>query len=106
MFENVTTYSNDTAREQIAWMEPWCEEIRIPPDKTFSFKGRGAEPGEIEIEKRDEGIIVYGWPTSVVEVECDGQTIWKAYSECPQIPPGTTMSAFVKFLFRQKPVEN
>jgi hypothetical protein len=67
-------------------MEPWCEEIVIRPGKTFTFRGFGAEDGEIELEKRDEGIIVYGWPTSKIKVESDFDIIWEAYFEHPPNP--------------------
>jgi hypothetical protein len=102
MFERIVTYTNVTTGDQIVWMEPWCEEIRIPSGKTFTFTGHGTEDGEIEIEKRDEGIIVYGWPTSMVNVVCDGQTVWTAYFAVPQIPPGMTIRGFVKCLFHEQ----
>jgi hypothetical protein len=101
MIERTATYKNLTMRDQTAWMEPWCEEIIIPAGQTFTFKGRGTDDGEIEIEKRDEGIIVYGWPTSVLSVECDGQIFWKAYFEVPPIPQGMTIRDFAKVMFHQ-----
>ena len=86
MHECVTAYTNSTDRELIAWMEPWCEEVAIPSGKTLTFKGFGSEPGVIEIEGIEQGIIVYGWPTSVINVECNDQIVWKAYCEHPPIP--------------------
>ena len=106
MFERTATYTNSTALDEIAWMEPWCEEVIIRPGKTLTFKGCGAEDGEIEIEKRDGGLIVYGWPTSRIDVDCDGIRIWEAYFEVPPIPKGFTASEFVKFLFHKQPPEH
>ncbi len=53
MFEKTTSFTNSAAVEQTIWIEPWCEELKIPSGATFEFKGRGTQDGEIEIEQRD-----------------------------------------------------
>jgi hypothetical protein len=101
MFERVANYTNNSSNDQIVWLEPWCESLTIPAGTLFSFIGRGNDDGEIEIENRNEGIVVYGWPSSVIRVECNGVVLWEAYSEVPPIPPDMKASEFIKFMFYQ-----
>jgi len=99
MFEKTTNLTNASSTDQIVWIEPWCEEIKLPPGKTFEFKGRGIEDGALEIEERDGLVIVYGWPTCFMSVTCDRKTIWEIDLAVPSVPSGTTVKGFVKGLF-------
>jgi hypothetical protein len=103
MFETTATYTNTTKVDQIVWMEPWCESITIAANKTFLFHGTGTVDGSIAIENRDEGVIVYGWPTSKVKVTCDGMTVWEAYADVPPVPEGMSVQTFIQSVFHRKP---
>jgi hypothetical protein len=102
MFEDTKTFTNTSDSDQAAWIEPWCEEIPIPTGKTLVFTGRGSSEGEIEIEACEGGIVVYGWSSSTINVECDGEKIWQAYFEVPPLPPGMTVKGFAKMLFHRQ----
>ncbi len=90
MFEKTTSFTNSSAVEQTIWIEPWCEELKIPSGVTYEFKGRGIQDGEFEIEQSGGFVIVYGWPSCLMSVVCNGNTIWKIDIEIPSVPPGVT----------------
>jgi len=47
-------------------IEPWAEERTILPCSTVILTYTGPAGGQLEIERKPEKIIIYGWPGSRV----------------------------------------
>lgn len=67
--------TNGFARELTFHLEPWGEQIPMPPGKTFAVCAEAESEGEFEIEFRENEIFVWAWTTSVAEVYCDGEAV-------------------------------
>jgi len=91
----------------LVWLEPWVEEILIPPGAEFRFVGVGEQPGELQIEESDGRRIVYSWPTSCLTVYQGKEIVWKDFgSLVPPIPEGMSMPNFVRLMPRSREVPN
>ncbi len=104
MHESTKTISNTGAEPLRVWLEPWAEEVAIPPGGTFRFHGVGEEPGEIEVEQRDQGFfILYSWPSSRLTIYHEDKVVWEDFGVAvPPVPEGMTMSSFAKMLFHSQ----
>jgi hypothetical protein len=83
-------------------LEPWGEEYPMPPGAAFQVVARGPEGDSLELEAGDDGIIVYGWPGSVVWLFHDGQELGGGRGErqpVPATPPGMGVATFMRTLF-------
>jgi hypothetical protein len=83
-------------------LEPWGEEYPMPPGAAFQVVARGPEGDALELEVGDDGIIVYGWPGSVVWLSHDGQELGGRRGERPPVPatpPGMGVATFMRTLF-------
>jgi hypothetical protein len=68
-------------------LEPWAEEITLPSCKSLRLVASSEQTGELEIEVRDDGAIVYGWPGATLSVFDGQKAIWKSYAPVPSFPP-------------------
>jgi len=53
-------------------LEPWGEIHRLPPNCTLDIVGEGPDGDTLEVEATGDGLVVYGWPGSVVNIYRDG----------------------------------
>jgi hypothetical protein len=98
------TNGRETAR--MLRMEPWGEEVMIPPGATAKLIATGEEPGELHIEDADSLLIIYGWPSSQLTLFCDEEKMWESYPPAPAVPNKMDMRSFVKFMFHSKNQEH
>jgi hypothetical protein len=71
------------------FIEPWGEELLIPPNLTYAIIAEGPFGDCLELEFGDRTIIVYGWPGSAVSV-FDGS---KRLCDCRVPAPSTPTSS-------------
>ncbi len=99
MFESTFTLTN-TGEEPIDILfEPYGMPFRVPPGATFEVVARGEIEGEIEVERRAEGLILFGWPTSTAKVIIDGVLILDYDMPVPGVPEGASVRSFLGLLF-------
>jgi hypothetical protein len=68
MHEVIEYLDNASSKPLVAWLEPMSTAFDIPPGQRLRLVGRGTKPGHFEIDKHDEGVIVYAWPSAAVAV--------------------------------------
>lgn len=96
MIESIKVIRNSASEPLGVWLEPWVEEVLIPPDSEFRFVGVGEQPGELQVEELKDRRIVYSWPTSRLTIYHGEEIVWKGFgSPVPPIPDGMSMSEFV-----------
>ncbi len=67
---------NGASEKMLLIIEPWAEEYWIEPGMSVEVIGcGGAVGGYFEVERLDQGMIIYGWEGSVVSVIKDGNVI-------------------------------
>lgn len=100
MHESTKTISNTGAEPLRVWLEPWAEEVPIPPGETFRFLGVGEQPGELELEQQNQDMILYSWSSSRLTVYRNDEVVWEDFGlPVPAVPEGMAMSSFVKSVF-------
>ena len=90
---------NDADAALPVWIEPWAEEVQVPPHETFTFVAVGSQPGELKVEQSDSRAVVYGWPSSTLSVFHENQLVWQVDLAVPDIPEGMSTQSFVRALF-------
>jgi hypothetical protein len=96
------TVRNARAVAVTFYLEPWGEEYPMPPGAAFQVVARGPEGDALELEAGDDGIIVYGWPGSVVGLFHNGEELGGGRGErqpVPATPPGMGVATFMRTLF-------
>ena len=56
-------------------LEPWGEEVPMPPGATFEVMARGPEGGALEVDVSGGYMAVWGWAGSVLALSHDGATL-------------------------------
>jgi hypothetical protein len=96
---NVT---NVSGKEIIFHLEPWGEQIRMPPGETFTVSGDAEEEGSFEVEYGEGEIIVWAWPSAIAKVFCNGKELGglagKERPSVPAMPAGKSVSSFLRFM--------
>lgn len=49
-------------------IEPWGEQTRIAAEGAVTLACAGPVGGRVELVVQERGLVVYGWPGSVIEV--------------------------------------
>jgi hypothetical protein len=96
---NVT---NASGEEVIFHLEPWGEQIRMPPGETFTVSAEAEMEGSFEVEDGKGEIIVWAWSSAIAKVFCDGKELGglagKARPAVPAMPVGKSVSSFLRFM--------
>jgi hypothetical protein len=58
--------TNSRDLDLIVWLEPWGEQHRLVSGATLTILAEGPSGDTLEIEHRENGFTVYGWPGSVI----------------------------------------
>ena len=99
MFIDEQLIQNASSNSLRVWFEPWVEDTYIPPGQALLLKATASEAGRLEIERSDEIVVVFGWPTSNLTALLDGNVVWQSYFEVPSVPQGQSVSSFIKGIF-------
>ena len=96
---NVT---NASGNEVVFHLEPWGEQISMPPGETFTVTAEAEEEGSFEVEYGAGEIIVWAWSSAVARVFREGEELGglagKARPAVPQLPAGRSVSSFLRLL--------
>ena len=96
---NVT---NASGKEIIFHLEPWGEQIGMPPSQSFTVTAEAEEEGSFEVEYGKGKIIVWAWSSAVAKVFCEGKELGglagKDRPAVPAIPAGKGVSSFLRFM--------
>ena len=107
MNESTEVIRNSASEPLRVWLEPWVEEILIPPGSEFRFVGVGEQPGQLLVEELDDRRIVYSWPTSRLTIYHGEEIVWRDFgTPVPLVPDGMSMSEFSDLMFRTQEAPN
>jgi hypothetical protein len=101
-YKSSISFSNRTDKLFILHLEPWGEQIPMPPDSTFQIMAEAKEPGEIEIEHGPNDIVVWAWTDSTLKVLSNGKEIGdeagRVRPKVPPVPKGMKVSSFLRLI--------
>jgi hypothetical protein len=79
--------SNPDGTMDVVFLEPWCVEITISVGDVVDIRGIGPADGALlEQEAIDRGMIVWGWPGSLLYVQLNGAPVetWASKTPSPE----------------------
>ena len=98
-FESSIHIRNSSEGTLTFHLEPWGEQIEMPPGARFVITAEAEQHGSFEVEHGENEIVVWAWPSAVVKVFCEGEEIGVAAGvERPAVPPvpeGQSVSSFL-----------
>jgi hypothetical protein len=70
-------------------LEPWGDELEVPPMETYYVVVRSTNEGTIEVAHRPDAMTVWAWPGAVMDVfDRNGRTVQDLSIPVPDLPPG------------------
>lgn len=75
--------SNRTDEPLRLWVEPWAEELVIPPGITWRVVCDAPRPEPIPVEVHREFIVVHGVTQSLVRIYLGQQLLWESRPPLP-----------------------
>ena len=67
-------------------IEPWAEEIAMPPGSVYEVVFQGPKADCIEISSDDARLVVWGWSGSIFAVFEDGELLRGSTIPVPPVP--------------------
>ncbi len=81
-------------------LEPWGEEVEMPPGATFVVVAEAEQLGSFEVEHSDAAITVWPWPSAVTKVLSKDEEIGVSAGikrpAVPSVPEGQSVSSFLR----------
>jgi hypothetical protein len=74
-FVSSVTVINSGGKPLTFHLEPWGEQIEMPPAAKFVVAAEAQSPGSFEIEFGAGEIIVWAWSGSTAKVFCEGNEV-------------------------------
>lgn len=101
MFEDRRTITNSAKESLTVWIEPWGQDLQVPPGQNLEVVAQSLSEGRLEIADVDEGIAVYAWPGATIQAFCQGERIYDANTTFPAeaLPAGMSTRGFIEFMF-------
>jgi hypothetical protein len=82
---------NTTGGDALLVIEPWGMPYEFPRDATFELVVEGpATDALVELDRDEEGLVVWAWGGSTAELKCEGRTLGRHETPTPALPPGVT----------------
>lgn len=101
-YKTSLSIANLREREIVLYLEPWGEQIAMPTGVTFQIVAKAERQGDVEIQYEEEGIVVWGWEGSVLDVFCNGKAVSVNHPQVPPVPKGTSVSSFIRSLLKNE----
>jgi hypothetical protein len=99
-FESSIHVTNSSEGTVIFHLEPWGEQIEMPPGAKFVIAAEAEQKGSFEVEHGENEITLWAWPSAVVRVFCEGEEIGAAAGisrpAVPAVPEGRSASSFLR----------
>jgi hypothetical protein len=100
-FQSSVNITNASRREVMFHLEPWGEQMRMPPGETFTVFAEAEEEGSFEVEYGEGEIIVWAWSSAIAKVFCNGEELGLTEKErrpVPPMPAGKSVSSVMRFI--------
>jgi hypothetical protein len=99
MYQRTDTIENPHDHDVDVWFEPWGMPHKLPSGRAFTVVTTADAEGELEIDRSDQIIMVYAFPSSTLKVFLGDELIDDFSIKFPELPPNMTTKGFVKFMF-------
>lgn len=76
---------NHTKTPQVIFMEPWGDEISLPPKTLWNLVCEGTNADMISVDFHEEGIAIYGIPKVMMRIYAGEEIVWECFQ--PFDPP-------------------
>lgn len=71
--EQIVRVSNTTGTDIDLWIEPLGDRLLMPKDGTFEIMAASDLEHEVEIEFRQDAVVVHGWVKRVSSISASGE---------------------------------
>lgn len=102
MFERTDTIDNPHEHEVVVCFEPWGMSHQLSPGKSFTLVITSDAEGDLEIDRTENTVTVYAFPTATLKVYLDSELVEDFNNKIPEIPPNMTTKGFVSFMFGKR----
>lgn len=101
MFEDRRTIANSADKSLTVWIEPWGQDLQVPPGQSLDLVARSPSEGRLEVVNGVEEVAVYAWPDATIQAFCQGELIYDMNITFPSaaLPAGMSARSFVEFMF-------
>ena len=69
------------------FVEPWGEELLMPPNVTYQIVAEGPQGDSLELDIGERSVTVYGWPGAIASVFDGGKLLCECSVPAPLTPP-------------------
>ena len=101
-YQSSVNITNASGQEVIFHLEPWGEQILMPPGETFTVSAEAQEEGSFEVEYGEGEILVWAWSSAIAKVFCNGKELGglagKERPAVPTMPAGKSVSSLLRFM--------
>ena len=103
MHEVVHRVRNEGSTNRVVVIEPWGMPLSLEPGHTFKLIARAQAIGDFEIVEESDGVVVYGWPGSTVDV-FDGDVLLHQFATpVPPVLQGQSVKRFLDVMLGRDP---
>lgn len=81
----VLELANNQDRAWRIFMEPWGDELMLPPHESWRLVCIGVPPAMVTVSLHDEGLAVHGIRRATMRLYSSTKTIWESFQ--PFDPP-------------------
>ena len=85
MYSDTKTITNKESRPLNVFVEPCAFGVDILPGETYSFTSKSEVDGEFEVEKREDGITLWGWQGTDILVKKGEEVVIEFETPFPSI---------------------
>ena len=85
----------------ILQLEPWGDQFEMLPGSSLCLLAKAERPGSFKIEHLESEIIVWAWPSAIVNVSSEGdETVVDEYERpaVPAVPEGHSVRSFLRMV--------
>jgi len=87
---------NPSDKPMRVWFEPWGDFRDLEPGQAFDLEFDASVPGEPEISRIEEGVVVCAWPSAILTVKSGGVEVYDFPLAVPDVPPDMKVSFFLR----------
>ena len=101
-YESSIHVTKSSGKSLLFHLEPWGDQIEMGSGATFVLCAEAAQPGSFEIERGEDEIIVWAWPTASVKIFSEGSEIGMPAGverpAVPDVPEGQMVASFMRLM--------
>jgi len=77
---------NQCEANAILYLEPWGDQLTMPPGSTFQIDAYGPRGDCLEVIFHNDHVTIYGWSGSVISVFRNNAKVWDTKIPAPKTP--------------------